>query len=154
MMKIYLAATFRNQDRMRKMRDKLFLRGHSVISTWLNEQIKPEGMSEVQFGAKMAAKDLREVQEADCLILDLADPSKTGGKLIEYGFALAHHKLLYVVLSGEPLTPGHIFLHMADCVFETWDDLLGCFDEDHITDEDPKKYITESEKVALNVVQK
>ena len=91
-MKIYCAATFKNQHRIRDMRDRLFLLGHNVLSTWLNEQVKPSGMTEEQFGRKMAAKDLREIQEADCVILDTSDPSQTGGKLIEFGFALAHHK--------------------------------------------------------------
>ena len=65
-MKIYTAATFRNQHRIRVMRDRLFMLGHNVLSTWLNEQIKPNGMTEEDFGRKMASKDLREIQESDC----------------------------------------------------------------------------------------
>ena len=138
-MRIYLAATFKNQSRIRQMRDKLFILGHNVLSTWLNEQIKPNGMTEEQFGRKMAAKDLREIQEADCLILDIDDPSVTAGKMIEYGFALAHHKLLYTV--GKPI-PNAIFTLLADKHFDTWEDLFDFFAESHSTvDVDTDKYI-------------
>lgn len=130
-MKIYTAATFSEQGRMRDMRDKLFALGHNVLSTWLNEQIKPEGMSGDQFGRKMANKDFREIQEADCFILDMKTPSLTAGKYIEYGFAQAHHKLTYVVKSGEEMTYGHIFLKVADRVFDTWDDLFEYFKKTH-----------------------
>lgn len=130
-MKIYTAATFSQQSRMRDVRDRLFKLGHNVLSTWLNEQIKPSGMSEDEFGRKMANKDFREIQEADCFIVDMAEPSLTAGKYIEYGFAQAHHKLTYVVKSGEPMTYGHIFLKVADGVFETWEDLYKFFSSNH-----------------------
>jgi nucleoside 2-deoxyribosyltransferase len=126
-MKVYLAATFSQQARMRDVRDSLFKLGHNVLSTWLNEQIKPAGMTDEQFGRKMAAKDFREIQEADCFILDMAVPSRTAGKYIEYGFAQAHHKLIYVVKSGEEVTTGHIFLRVADMIFETWDEAYEYF---------------------------
>jgi nucleoside 2-deoxyribosyltransferase len=146
-MKIYCAATFKNQHRIRNMRDRLFLLGHNVLSTWLNEQVKPSGMTEEQFGRKMAAKDLREIQEADCVILDLADPSQTGGKLIEFGFALAHHKLLYTV---GPVIPHAIFLSLADMHFNTWDELFSYFADNHNEgDVDTNKYINISQKAAV-----
>ena len=113
------------------MRDKLFELGHSVVSTWLGEQIKAAGLSIGAFSQKMAMKDMQEIASADCLILDRATPSMSGGKMIEYGFALAHHKLLYVV---DPLakTPGGcIFLRLADKCFDSWDELLVYFKEYH-----------------------
>lgn len=127
-MRIYTAATFSEQDRMREMREKLFKLGHVVVSTWLEEQIKPTGMSEEEFGRKMAAKDLREIMAADCFILDLDNPSKTGGKMVECGFALANHKLFYVV--GE-VRPGGIFMLLADKRFKNWDELFEYFREYH-----------------------
>jgi nucleoside 2-deoxyribosyltransferase len=128
-MKIYLAATFSEQARMRKYRDKLFLMGHNVLSTWLNEIVKPDNQTSAQFGLKMADKDLREIAEADCLILDRLVPSTSGGKMIEYGAALILHKLLYVV---EPnMTDGCIFLRKADGIFDTWEQLLEHLDAVH-----------------------
>ena len=71
--------------------------GYTVLSSWLEEQIKPEGMDDEQFGRKMANKDLREIASSDCFIIDLESPSTTMGKMVELGFAIANHKLIYVV---------------------------------------------------------
>lgn len=130
-MKIYTAATFSEQKRIRESKEKLIQLGHSVLSTWLEEQVKPTGMTDEQFGRKMAAKDLQEIRAADCIILDLENPSKTSGKMVEWGFALAHHKLAYVVAPGETLTKGHIFQLLADKVFDSWESLFTYFEGNH-----------------------
>ena len=54
-MKIYTAATFSEQKRIRANKERLIQLGHSVLSTWLEEQIKPAGMLQEQFDKKMAA---------------------------------------------------------------------------------------------------
>ena len=121
-MKIYCAATFAEQERIRGYKETLIKLGHGVVSSWLEEPpVRPEGMSEEVFEKKMAMKDLQEVASADCLILDVQNPSRTAGKMVETGFALAKHKLVYVV--GEPPTHS-IFLHLVDGHFNTWDDLI------------------------------
>lgn len=130
-MKLYLAATFKEQDRIRANKETLFKMGHSTLSTWLDEQIKPAGMTDQQFGKKMAAKDLQEIASCDCFILDLASPSTTMGKMVEAGFALAKHKLFYVVDPHEDLTQGHIFMLLADNIFKSWDELFQYFREHH-----------------------
>lgn len=76
----------------------------------------------------MAAKDLQEIAAADCLILDLENPSKTMGKMVEFGFALAKHKMIYVV--GSP-PKGSIFVSLADQLFDNWDNLIDYFKEVH-----------------------
>jgi nucleoside 2-deoxyribosyltransferase len=123
-MKVYTAASFTDQARIRQFREPLFKLGHSVLSTWLDEQIKPVGMTNEQFNKKMAAKDLREIAAADCFILDLENPSKTMGKMVEFGFALATHKLIYIVAPEGSLTNGHIFCLLADEIFPSWEALL------------------------------
>jgi nucleoside 2-deoxyribosyltransferase len=130
-LKIYTAATFSEQHRIRQHKEKLIQLGHSVLSTWLEEQIKPLGMTDEQFGRKMAAKDLQEIAAADCIILDLENPSKTSGKMVEWGFALAKHKLAYVVAPEGTMTKGHIFQLLADKVFTSWDELFVYFEENH-----------------------
>jgi nucleoside 2-deoxyribosyltransferase len=130
-MKIYTAATFGEQNRIRGHKETLFTLGHSVLSTWLEEQIRPNGMTDEQFGKKMAIKDLQEIAAADCFILDLENPSKTMGKMVETGFALAKHKLFYVVAPKGTLTGGHIFLFLADKIFESWTDLFAFFKDNH-----------------------
>lgn len=127
-MRIYTAATFSEQQRIRGHKERLIQLGHNVMATWLEEQIKPVGMTQEQFDKKMAAKDLQEIAASDCLILDLENPSATGGKMVEYGFALAKHKLIYVV--GEPRT-GQIFARLSDNIFPSWDALFEHFQENH-----------------------
>jgi nucleoside 2-deoxyribosyltransferase len=129
--KIYTAATFQEQERIRHNKETLIKLGHSVLSTWLEEQIKPVGMTDEEFGRKMAMKDLQEITASDCLILDLENPSKTMGKMVEFGFALAKHKLVYVVAPGDTLTKGHIFCLLADKVFASWDELFEYFRKAH-----------------------
>lgn len=121
-MKCYLAATFAEQARIRGMKERMIQAGHSVTSSWLEEApTRPDGMSEEVFEKKMAMKDLQEVAAADCLILDVESPSRTAGKMIETGFALAKHKLVLVV--GEP--PAHsIFLSLADKHYKDWNECL------------------------------
>ena len=131
--KIYTAATFSEQKRIRGHKETLFQLGHSVLSTWLEEQVKPEGMMDAEFGRKMANKDLQEINAADCFILDLENPSKTMGKMVETGFALAKHKLFYLVAPEGTLTGGHIFMLLADKIFSSWDDLFSYFKEHHAT---------------------
>lgn len=150
-MKIYTAATFTEQKRIREQKEKLFQLGHSVVATWLEEQIKPAGMTDEQFRRKMAAKDLQEIAAADCFILDLEKPSVTMGKMVETGFALAKHKLFYVVAPEGTLTGGHIFLLLADKIFKSWEELLEYFKEHHKSTDsvmpDTKVYLQKVKKV-------
>ena len=150
-MKIYTAATFTEQKRIRGHKETLFQLGHSVVSTWLEEQVKPTGMTDEQFRRKMAAKDFQEVAAADCFILDLEKPSVTSGKMVETGFAMAKHKLVYVVAPKGTLTPGHIFLLLADRVFESWEELFEYFKKEHVSTDsvlpDVKTYLQKVRKV-------
>lgn len=122
-----------------------------MVATWLEEQIKPTGMTDEQFRRKMAAKDLQEIASADCFILDLEKPSVTMGKMVETGFALAKHKLLYVVAPTGTLTGGHIFLLLADKIFGSWEELLAFFKENHqdksVAEIDTKNYLQKVRKV-------
>lgn len=129
--KIYTAATFSQQKRIRGHKESLIQLGHAVLATWLEEQVRPDGMTDEQFGKKMAAKDLREIAAADCLILDMEAPSQTMGKMVELGFALANHKLIYVVAPEGSLTTGHIFITLADQIFPSWEALLTHLKETH-----------------------
>lgn len=123
-MKIYLAASFSEQKRIREQKEKLIQLGYTVLSSWLEEQVRPEGMTDEIFGRKMAAKDLREIASADCFIVDLEKPSQTMGKMVELGFALASHKLVYAVAPPGTMTTGHIFVMLADKIFPSWDECI------------------------------
>ena len=120
-MKIYIAGTMEDQSRIRQYREPLFQKGHHVISTWLDEQVRPAGMTEEQFNKKMAAKDLQEISSADLLILDLVG-RKSSGKHVEFGFALAKHKLIITVT--DDLTKVSTFVLLSDAVYFGWDSLI------------------------------
>lgn len=126
-MKVYLAGSFQSQKRLRPLRDKLWEMGHEVIGTWLDECAKPEEMTPAIFDKQLAMKDLTEVRAADCLILDLIDPSTTGGRTVEWGYALGHAKLRYIV--GEEREC--IFFRLADIAFADWEALFEHFEENH-----------------------
>lgn len=103
--------------------------GHEVVSTWLDEVAKPEGMEEREFHRTLAIKDIAEVFSADCIILDLDEPSTTGGRSVEWGVALAPRqaKLKYVV----GLNRYGVFYQLADQQFTNWDQLFTYFETHH-----------------------
>ena len=125
-MKIYIAGSFKSQSRLRPIRDKFWKTGHEVIGSWLDEGAMPEGVTPAMYDKQLATKDLAELKAADCIILDLIDPSTTGGRMVEWGYALGHAKLRYTV--GENPC---IFLALADIAFKTWDDLFCHFNDAH-----------------------
>jgi len=51
-MRIYTAATFTEQQRIRQHKEQLIQLGHTVVSSWLEEQVHPDGMSEEIFERK------------------------------------------------------------------------------------------------------
>ena len=120
-MKVYLAASFASRHRIRPIRDRLWEMGHDVVSTWLDEAIPPPGMSKSTFDRKLGLKDLAESASADLVIVDLLEPSTTGGRYVEYGLALGRFQRQSVWLVG-PLEG--VFHYLADASFATWDECL------------------------------
>ena len=125
-MKVYIAASFVAQKRLRPIRDKLWSLGHEVVGSWLDEVARPEGMSQEIFDKQLAIKDLTEVAKADCIILDTTEESTTGGRMVEWGYALGQAKLRYLV--GKPHS---IFEHLADRIFSSWEEVYTHFSEVH-----------------------
>lgn len=105
--------------------------GHEVIGSWLDECAMPEGMSPHVFDKQLAIKDITEVRAADCIILDMNGESTTGGRMVEWGYALGQTKLHYVIGEGNC-----IFLKLADLLFKDWNELFEYFKNNHTT----KKY--------------
>lgn len=124
-MKIYIAGTFTDQQRLRGIGTQVWELGHEITSTWLQEVKKPEMMDEPAFKRKLALKDLCEVARADLLILDNSQQS-SGGKNAELGFSLAQFQHQLVWLVGEPT---NVFQYLADRTFRTWDDCLTALKE-------------------------
>ena len=118
-MRIYIAGSFVDQQALRPEMDRVWKTGHEVTGTWLNEVAKPAGMDDITFQKKLAIKDLCEVARADVVILD--NRRSSGGKNVEWGFALGEfqHKQLWLI--GAPST---VFHHLADHTFAGWDECI------------------------------
>lgn len=140
-MKIYLAGSFTSRFVLRPIRDKLWAMGHDVVSTWLDESVPPPGMSQETFERKLGLKDLAESASADLVIVDLLEPSTTGGRYVEYGLALGRFQRQSVWLVG-PLQG--VFHYLADERFDSWDeclDHLGIKPIVHLVEPDMEKVI-------------
>jgi len=116
-MKVYLAARFETRATLRPVRDALWKMGHEVVSTWIDETVKPAGMDQSIFWKKLAIKDLAEIKSADLLVLDTHVGSERGGKEVEFGFALGGFQSKQVFIVG-PIR--NVFHELCDRRFETW----------------------------------
>ena len=120
-MKIYIAASFTSRPRLRPIRDRLWEFGHEVTSTWLDEVAKPENMTGNEFFKKLAIKDISELKSANLVIVDLLDPSTSGGRDTELGIALGSFASKQIYLVGKPTS---VFHQLVDQTFENWDGCL------------------------------
>jgi nucleoside 2-deoxyribosyltransferase len=121
MLKIYVASFFDDRERLRLEAQKLWAKGHEVVSSWLNEVSRPEHMSKEDFWRKLALKDIAEVKSANLVILDTVNETPRGGREVELGYALAQHQDKSVFLVG-PVR--NVFHTIVDKRFENWDELL------------------------------
>jgi len=120
-MKVYCAGFFDSQKRIRAEADKLWAKGHEVVSSWLQEVARPEGMTREEFWKKLAIKDLAEINAADLLILDTFDITPRGGREVELGFALGRFQTKSIYLVG-PVR--NVFHTLVDRQFDNWNSLL------------------------------
>ena len=120
-MKIYVAGSFNSRERLRPVRDKLWSMGHEVVSSWLDEVAKPAPMTHKEFYKKLALKDIAELKSADLVIVDLIDPSSSGGRDTELGLALGAFSAKQVYTVG-PVTS--VFHELVDYQASSWNDLL------------------------------
>lgn len=125
-MKIYLAAQFSWKEDIGIKKRELEALGHVVTSTW-TEEVASAGCSLKDFSGgyhtAMATRDLREIEDADAIVLFSVDPDTTtrrGGRHVEFGFAIGKGKKLFVVGPKE-----NIFHHIPNVVqFDKWETFL------------------------------
>lgn len=119
-MNIYLCASFTRILELRRYRDELHAMGHTVTSSWLDEDPDAnEKRMTISTRTRLAMKDLEEIDAADALICfteDEGGPSR-GGRHVEYGYAWAKGKHLTVVGPRE-----NIFHCLSHLQYDTWDD--------------------------------
>ena len=120
-MKVYCASYFDTRDRIRPYADIIWRKGHEVVSSWLQEVAKPEGMTQNEFWKKLAIKDLAEINACDLLILDTIDLTPRGGREVEFGFTLGRFQTKSIYLVG-PVR--NVFHTLVDRTYDNWDLLL------------------------------
>jgi nucleoside 2-deoxyribosyltransferase len=125
-MKFYLAAAFNRKNEIAEKTKELQALGHVVTSTWPWEDSKPEAtladIDEESLIRKIAYKDLREIREADAVILFTQEPTEPmlrGGRMHEFGYAHALGKTLIVC------GPRENIFHYIDkvWVYDNWQSL-------------------------------
>jgi len=118
--KVYIAGSFNDKDRIKPYRDQLRNLGFKVRSSWLDTpQINSfVGMTEA-VKRQEAQRDFNEIDEADFVIVDTTTPSSSGGYEIETGYALGLGKRFMLV------GPAHNVFHtLAGKQFVTWEECL------------------------------
>lgn len=115
-MNIYLASFFDTRERLRPIRDKLQEMGHTVVSSWIDEQETVIGLTPQQSRAA-ASRDLEEIKACDLLILDTLDENSRGGREVEFGYTLDSMAIAWIVGPTR-----NIFHSLATHHFTTWEE--------------------------------
>lgn len=107
---VYLAARFSKQPEMRKIRDLFLQEKINVTSTWLDQHPNGDLGDDPVTDTRNAIRDLVDVRVADGLVFfSEAQLARRGGRHVEFGYALALGKPIYVVGNKENIfhyTPG------------------------------------------------
>lgn len=125
--RIYLAAAYQRHDEMCGVRDVLQALDYLVTSRWIDqhggdqpeaavgEALKVDDPAHAQF----IAEDLEDIDRADTLI-SFTGTGTTGGRHVEFGYALAMGKRLILVGPRENIF--HRYEHVEH--YETWPRLV------------------------------
>lgn len=125
-MKIYLAGPFRCKNELKPYADKIRKLGHEIVSTWLESG--EDWTQEDNDGEFYANKDLQEIKECEVFVLYnppneevvtrlafalqvydktplkvLRNSGVTGGKDVEFGYALALGKRVIGISESGPV---------------------------------------------------
>ncbi len=101
-----------------------------MTSSWLHEKNRPSHLTQDEWYRSLAVKDLVDVAAADCIIMDTDGVSTTGGRYVEWGFALGRYNMLKILV-GEKREG--VFTTLADHSFSGWDEVLDYLKEKHGT---------------------
>ena len=116
---IYLASNWDSKPRMRALRDQIQLRGHTVLSSWLDDPTTEY----IVDSPNDARNDLDEIRRCDLLICDTAESSSTGGREVEIGYAMGHRVSVWIIGPQR-----NIFHSIADRYYTNWVDALRALD--------------------------
>lgn len=121
---VYIAAKFHARIRLRPIRDRLRALGFNVSSHWMEQEEESESSIDA------ARRDLREVRNAELLIIDTLDESNTGGREVELGHFLFKGGTIWRV---GPIR--NVFHHLMEPqhVFESWDEVFDAILADNVS---------------------
>ena len=116
---IYLASNWDSKPRMRALRDQIQLRGHTVLSSWLDDPTTEY----IVDSPNDARNDLDEIRRCDLVVCDTAEQSNTGGREVEVGFAMGRALPVWIIGPQR-----NIFHAIADRHYTNWVDALRALD--------------------------
>lgn len=121
-MKIYIAACFVQQPEVRVKAGELAALGHECTSSWRFEKGAGDGSEPEHEEHYRAAAlcDIEDINRADLLVLLTSQVSRSGGKHVETGYALARG--LRVVLVGKRAE--NVFHWLIPEHYETWEKFI------------------------------
>jgi nucleoside 2-deoxyribosyltransferase len=117
--RIYLAAPYARREQMKAHRGRLHDAGHEVVSSWIDLTIEETHATPYELG-EMARTDLAEIDDCDTLVLFAGETTKSHGRQVEFGYALAKEKQLFLV--GPPENIFHVLPHVF--TVRTLDELI------------------------------
>jgi nucleoside 2-deoxyribosyltransferase len=125
---VYLAAQYKRREEIAEYAAQLRSMKVQVTSTWLTETWSPSiQMKEVPERElrNIALQDIRDIDEADSFIFFAEDQNQQpprGGRHVEFGYALAKGKQMFVIGAKE-----NIFHHLPwVSVHKDWLSFLDC----------------------------
>jgi hypothetical protein len=121
---VYIAGKFSAQARLREIRGRIRQARILVTSSWMDE-VAGEYPVPRQRSLNTGSVDLREVAMAELLVLDTLDVTETGGREVEFGFALAQGTRTWLV---GPVR--NIFHEFAEQQFDSWDEVFVALGEE------------------------
>lgn len=95
-MRVYVAGRYAERALLRELAQALGRRGHEVVSRWLTEHTAVR-MGDIGQARDYALEDLLDIQRADLFVLVGSRPSQSGGRHVEFGYALALGKRMCVI---------------------------------------------------------
>lgn len=115
-MRIYLASRTKHIKYLREVRSQLQDAGHTVTSSWLNQQSIPDYVLDEDILHKYALQDKKDIEQSDMIISFSDANGRHGGRHCEFGMALASGIRCVVIGPRE-----HIFHYLPNV--EVYDDL-------------------------------
>ncbi len=124
---VYVGGSFTGRHRLARECRHLEKLGFKTLSLWMNDEDFIEKAWDRDFSGRvaqaMALRDIHALLDADLFIVDTLEPSTTGGRYAELGFALgrAMDKKIHIIHIG-PAT--NIFETMVHEHYTTWEEFF------------------------------